>query len=288
MSTITQSFSQFLEELEPTEYHIDTLIPARKKSVIENLEEKFPSSSDMPFLRADLMGSAKKGTIIRPIDDIDVLAIFSNEKDAYQKYQWDSKNFLYRIRQAYSGVSIQQVGARGQAVRVFFQTGGHVDVAPVFYSGGDDYLLPSGNGSWIKTSPFKANDWFTKRNQELDYHLKPLVRLLKKWNREHSSRLSSFHLETMAATIFSRLNSNRRTALRDFFDWASGYIIVQDPGGHSGDLSGYLTWSTKQDLLQSFATSRNRCKRAIQAEDLNDVVEARRLWRIVLGEDFPS
>ncbi|WP_410651913.1 SMODS domain-containing nucleotidyltransferase [Amycolatopsis sp. cmx-4-54] len=288
MSTISQSFASFIETIEPTKYHLETLIPARKKSAIENLEETFPAGSSMPFMHASLMGSAEKKTIVRPIDDIDVLAVFSNEKDAYYKYQFDSKNFLYRIRQAYDGVSTQQVGARGQAVRVFFQSGGHVDVAPVFPGGGDDYLLPSGNGGWITTSPFKANRWFTGRNQDLGNNLRPLVRLLKKWNREHSSRLSSFHLETMAATVFTKLGSDRRTALKNFFEWAPSFLVVQDPGGHSGDLSSYLTWSSRQDVIRSFEAAKNRCEKAIEAESVANLSEARRLWRIVLGEDFPG
>lgn len=114
------------------------------------------------------MNSGSRDTVIRPIDDIDVLAVFSNENGVWEnKYRWDSKSFLYRIRNAYNGVEIHQVGARGQAVRVFFERGGHVDVAPVFMESDQDFWLPSGDGRWIKTSPFKANKWFTDKNAEL-------------------------------------------------------------------------------------------------------------------------
>lgn len=51
-----------------------------------------------------------------------------------------------RITGSYNGLETAQVGARGQAVRVFFQTGGHVDVAPVFSYGSDIYVLPNGSG----------------------------------------------------------------------------------------------------------------------------------------------
>jgi SMODS domain-containing protein len=178
----------------------------------------FRATSDLPFHQGRLIGSASKGTIVRPLDDIDVLAIFSNEKNAWNRYRNNSQEFLYRIRRAYDGVQTIQVGARGQAVRVFFQTGGHVDVAPVFISSTDAYLLPSGDGSWILTSPFVANTWFTNKNTELGHNLAPLVRLLKKWNIAHSKRLRSFHIETIAGHTFSSLSSNRRTGLQKFFE----------------------------------------------------------------------
>src|SRR4051794_12364255 len=110
MATTAGAFAQFLEDISPTEYHWKTLIPARQASVVENLTSSFPSTSDLPFLRTHLMGSAQKKTIIRPIDDIDVMAVFSNGNGAWNKYRRASRDFLYRIRNAYDGCLIQQVG----------------------------------------------------------------------------------------------------------------------------------------------------------------------------------
>ena len=130
-----------------------------------------------------------------------------------------SRDFLYRIRNAYNGCLTQQVGARGQAVRVLFQAGGHVDVAPMFWEGGDDSWLPDGSNGWLKAAPLKANDWFAQENADLSYNLAPMVRLLKQWNLSHSKRFRSFHLETMAANSFSKLGTSYRDALAKFFEW---------------------------------------------------------------------
>jgi hypothetical protein len=286
--TTNQAFAQFMEDISITDYQKTSIVQARKKTVIENLTAAFPMTSDLPFHEGRLIGSASKGTIIRPLDDIDVLAIFSNENGIWEKYKWDSQSFLYRIRRAYDGLEIAQVGARGQAIRVFFQTGGHVDVAPVFMQSSDVYHLPSGDGSWILTSPFVANQWFFDKNASMGYNLAPLVRLLKKWNATHSKRLRSFHLETMAGQTFSGLSSNHRTALQKFFQWAGAYIDVSDPGGQSGTLSGYLTWTARDEVRRSFSTAEDQATRAIAAEEAGDHEEAKRLWRIVLGSSFPS
>lgn len=286
--TTSEAMAAFLESITVTDYQKTSIIEARKKAVIENLTEAFPAASDLPFSGAILMGSAAKRTIVRPMDDIDVLAVFSNANDAWSKYRWDSQSFLYRIRRAYDGTETAQVGARGQAIRIFFQTGGHVDVAPVFSHGNDVYGLPKGDRGWINTAPTVANAWFAKKNAGLDYHLAPLVRLLKKWNSAHSKRLRSFHLETVAANTFSTLGSNRQSGLAHFFEWAPSHLDANDPGGQSGSLSSYLSWTARQEVLQSFAVAADRAAKAREAEARGDHEEAKRLWRIILGSTFPS
>jgi hypothetical protein len=286
--TTYQAFEQFMTDITITDYQKTSIVEGRRKSVIENLTAAFPSSSDLPFHEGRLIGSASKGTIVRPLDDIDVLAVFSNANDAWSKYHGDSQGFLYRIKRAYDGVETAQVGARGQAIRVFFKTGGHVDVAPVFLKATDVYHLPSGDGSWILTSPFVANTWFAGKNADLSYNLAPLVRLLKKWNSAHSKRLRSFHLETMAGHTFGSLSTNRRTGLQKFFEWAGGHLDVNDPGGQSGLLSGYLSWTAREEVRKSFDTAEDRATKALAAEESGDHEEAKRLWRIVLGSSFPN
>ncbi|MCW2539792.1 MAG: hypothetical protein JWN95_1517 [Frankiales bacterium] len=287
--TTAQAFTDFMEAITITEYQKTSIVGGRKAGIARDLGEAFPASSDLPLVEVRLMGSAAKGTIIRPIDDVDVVAIFSNVKDAWRdKYQYDSQAFLYRIKRAYDGYSVAQVGARGQAVRVFYDGGGHVDVAPVFIKGDGVYHLPSGTGGWILTAPFIANDWFAGRNRDLDYHLAPLVRMLKKWNLAHSKRLQSFHLETIAAHTFSSVSGNRRVGLQKFFEWGGTHLSVKDPGEQSGQLNDYLSWQDEQEIKTSFVAASNRALRAIEAEASGDHDEAKRLWRIILGSSFPS
>jgi hypothetical protein len=171
---------------------------------------------------------------------------------------------------------------------VFYDAGGHVDVAPVFSQGNGVYHLPDGTGGWLLTAPTVANDWFAEQNRPLSYQLAPLVRLLKAWNRAHSKRMRSFHLETVAASIFSSLGSNHRDALQKFFEWAPNNLYVNDPGGHSGDLSSYLTWNTRPELLNALSSAADRAKKANEAEARGEHEEAKRLWRIILGSSFPN
>ena len=82
----------------------------------------------MELLSTKIIGSADRGTLIRPIGDIDVLAVF--EDAAFYNYRNDSRKFLYRVRDALNEYSVKVVGARGQAVRLFYDQPPNVEHCP--------------------------------------------------------------------------------------------------------------------------------------------------------------
>jgi hypothetical protein len=127
----------------------------------------------------------------------------------------------------------------------------------------------------------------SEQNAALGYNLKPLIRLLKRWNRVHSAHLRSFHLEVMVAETFATLGSNRRTASQKFFEYAGRHISGNDPAGYSGDLSSYMTWYSKVQFRSLLDSSSRRAKKAIEAEESGNPAEATRLWRIIYGQEFP-
>ena len=56
----------------------------------------------------------------------------------------------------------------------------------------------------MTTDPDEHAWWMSEQNGALGGNLKPLIRMLKRWNREHSSHLRSFHLEVMVADVTSQ------------------------------------------------------------------------------------
>lgn len=284
--TISEAFNAYVTAIAPTSTQWQT-VQTRFNSAQSLLAGEF-AATDMPLHRIALMGSAAKKTIIRPIDDVDAMAVFANAPDIYKKYKLNSQNFLYRVRDALADKKVKTVGSRGQAVRLFYVDGGHVDIAPVLTASGGGFLLPAGDGTWIRTDPEACTKWLNGRDDQHLSNLKPLVQLLKKWNRAHSSRMRSFHLETVAASTFKTMSSNQRVNMLVFFSHASKWLAVEDPAGHSGVLDSYLTANARRDLLGSFASSQMRVTSAIEAEVAGNHEEATRLWKIVLGADFPS
>lgn len=286
--TTAQAFDYFRDnQLLPTTAQRADVTYKRTKTE-EYLKSAFPNTSSMPLKRLVLIGSCDRGTHIQPVSDVDVLAVFLNKDNIFEAYRSGSGAFLQRIRAALgASTTIKHIGARGQAVRLFYTSGAHVDIAPVFGWSGGGYALPSGSDGWITTDPEAQAKWLAQRKTDVGDNLSCLIRFAKRWNEVHSSRLESYHLEVVIATMFSSVGVNTREALRMFFERGMGWLSVSDPAGHSGDLSTYLTDASRAALRSRMAQAAARAASAVDAESRGDHEEAKRLWRIELGNGFP-
>jgi predicted nucleotidyltransferase len=285
--TTAQAFDSFVATISLTEAQ-KTEVANKRTKTEEYLRAAFPTTSNMPLKRVILIGSADRNTLIRPLDDVDVMAEFTNKDRIFETYRYQSGQLLQRIRTALQAhTSIEQIGARGQAVRLFYKNGAHVDIAPVFAYSTGGFLLPSGDGGWITTDPEKQAKWMAGRRAAVGSNLTRVVKLLKRWNRVHSSRFSSYHLEVMIATMFSQVDTNSRKALKFFFEHASNYLDVSDPAGHSGSLSTYLTADARARINSRLADANIRAVSALASEAAGNHAEAKRLWKIELGDEFP-
>jgi hypothetical protein len=288
--TAAQAFDSFVMKISPTDDQRQDI--TKKRNATENyLREAFPPSSTLPLKRVILIGSADRRSIVRPVNDVDVLAEFIDKDRIFDRqYRRDSGAFLQRIRTALNArSSIKKIGARGQAVRLFYVNGAHVDIAPVFkWDNTSGYGLPSGHAGWMTTDPEAQATWFSQRRTLTGSNLTPMCQLVRRWNGVHSHRFESFHLEVMVASMFKTIGSNYATAMRCFFESAPQWIGVSDPAGHSGRLDDYLTQETLRAINSRFVEALHRSKKAIAAEGRGDHAEAKRLWRIELGDEFPA
>ncbi len=64
------------------------------------------------------------------------------------------------------------------------------------------YYIPDGRGSWMSTSPNNFNKQLTEANDNNNYKIKPVVRLVKYWNIAKNQRdLPSFEMEQKIADL---------------------------------------------------------------------------------------
>lgn len=285
---VSLAFDEFSTRIQLTENQSSTL-NARFNIVKGLLEKSFPPTDSTPVSGVYLMGSAARNTVIRPFRDLDVFATFTNKEAVFENFRSDSQKFLYRVRERVgSNTSVIKVGARGQAVRLFYSDGIHVDIAPAFRWNSVGYGLPSGNGTWLTTNPLAQTAWAKELNKNSNELFSRRVRMLKRWNFEHSSLFSSWHLEVLVQKILPSLTQNSREDLNNFFRLAIDHIGVQDPDGFGGDLSQTLSrekFSLIRDLL---VTSADRSRKALGTESRGNNKECFRLWRVLLGDEFPS
>lgn len=286
MTTTAQAFANFIARISLTDTQ-KAEVTAKRSKTDSYLREAFPESSTMPIKRVILIGSADRGTLIRPLDDIDVMAQFTNKDNIFQQYRTNSGAFLQRIRTALQAkTSIASIGARGQAVRLFYTSGAHVDIAPVFKWSTGGFGLPNGTGGWTTTDPEVQATWMAGRRSILGSHLTPMVKMAKRWNRVHSNRLSSYQVEVMTATMFTKIGGNYRNAMKCWFEWAPNYLDVQDPAGHGGSLGVSMTTASKAAIRSRLAEAKTRATSAIAYEDAGNHAEAKRLWKIEFGDEF--
>lgn len=264
------------------------LLTNRQAAIYRQLTVAFGRSSNMRLLRLARIGSTDRGTVIRPPTDLDLMAVFDADQ-VWNTYRNDSRLCLYRVRAALARYGrVEVVGARGQAARLFYVGGAQADVAPMFVAKGGGFLLPDGRGGWLLTDPDVHRQWARQRDAALNFRMKPMVRMLKAWNRAHSLRLASFHLEVMVGSLFASMSNSSRRNTQLFFRGAPRFLRVEDPAGYSGDLSAGISSQQRQTVLRSFRLAADRATRAIDAERRGDYREAIRLWRITYGASFPA
>ncbi len=286
-TTVAQAFNEFKDKIKLTSSQEET-VRNRRQTAHNYLASHFDSTSTMPLLRTTLIGSAQRDTIIRPLDDIDILAVFENKEHIFETYRNDSFAFINRVRNALNQYEVQLVGTRGQAVRLFYQNRPHVDIAPVFKWSTGGYGLPDGSGGWITTDPDFHLQWINTKNQELNYRLNPIIRMIKRWNNTYETKLKSFHLEMMVANTFTSLGNDSREALEMFFDSAPSLMRTIDPSGRGGDLSVYLTATNRQLITNRFNRYKNKCAEANRLEINGNHRDSIEKWREIFGNDFPT
>lgn len=214
-------------------------------------------------------GSFARKTKIRPLDDIDLLALLigkgttaekANNADPYEYWlrikdddaalapfddgcgYVSSIKVLNQLKKSLSNVgsySKAEIKRNQQAVVLnltsytwVFDIVAAVPIRSYYSDSTDFYLIPDGSGDWIKTDPRKDTAYVTKVNQQHDGWILPTIRLLKFWNqRTHKPRLSSYYFETLVLRTFDYASKieSLPKALRYFFNYCPLYLDLACP-----------------------------------------------------------
>jgi hypothetical protein len=118
-----------------------------------------------------------------------------------------------------------------------------------------------------------------------------MIKIIKWWNKEHSSYMQSYHIEVLALRIFTGTFSNYAWHIYQFFkdayDLTSNHLWYE-----ISYADAYLTYSNRQEVLKRLRTARDKASAAWWAEcDTNpkrDIQEAMRLWVQIFGDEFPA
>lgn len=268
-------------------------------------------------------GSFARRTKVRPIDDIDIM-IGLNGHLLYWEDNYDYKNcsihlksdvqtsglwkdclnedkslnstkLLNKFKDALINISHYEsasIHRRQQAITLKLSSyEWNFDLVPCFHTTSGVYLIPNGNGGWMKTNPEKDQELVTSINQEHNGKFLELVRLVKYWNSKAFDRKanieSSYLLEVMLANYYSS-----REYVYDIefeFEKSLKYLrknisnTVDDPKDIEGDLNNLSKEEKKNLVLRIDNDLKN-------IEDAKKVSAAQSFeyWKKVLGNEFPN
>ncbi len=245
------------------------------------------------------VGSLWKGTAIYRHSDLDLLAVVSRDDARWGGGYVASSTLLGHVRDELRDrfPATSDIRRDGQAVSVVFGGGGPgVDVVPGLFDrpvdgGYPSYLVPDGDGGWLRTSPDRQKRYFDDEDASCGGKLRRVVQLTKWWAqaRARAIPLLSYHLETLLAwSGVARGARAYSVVARDAFGILAlrEDTAINDPLGISGRIPAAKTDAQRGDLARAVAYAWGHARAAVAAEEDGDLVEAVRQWRIVF-ESFP-
>lgn len=284
-TTIALGFAKFQDNLQITDLQ-EATVTVRQKNVRDAV------ARELTVLDSFVTGSYRRDTLIAPLSkaDIDIFVILDPSYYSADGYA----NLLDRVKRVVKTTypTTPEISRNGQAVTVSF-TDFKVDVVPAFYRQGGGYFIPdSVMRGWIATDPTQHVTLWNQANIVHLQQLVPVIRMIKQWNRAHSSLLRSFHLETMVLQILNNVTiSDLPSAARFVFDKArvASKYVVNDPAGYGGNIASYLDSREKVDAVATrFETAYVQAVEAERLATSNQIPQAFAKWRTVFGDSFPA
>ena len=241
--------------------------------------------------RAFTIGSYRRGTLIRPERDIDLLAplSYATYKD---RYDGDSRAFLYFVRDKFNErYAKTKVSARQVAVVLDF-TVISTDVVPAFKRNGGGFFIPNGKKGWSATNPQYHTRLINDRDAALNNRLKPLIRLMKFWNIQNGGHLRSFHVELMILRMWQSVSSLPvyANAVMQSIGAMRGWLKSEfpDPWEGGGTIDGYLSSEARAKVIRMLD---HDAKASAEAEDYRKaekVEKAFERWAVIFHHEFPA
>ncbi len=173
------------------------------------------------------------------------------------------------------------------------------DIVPCFYTseemitGRCYYLIPDGDGNWMKTDPRIEQNFIMNLNRFHGGVVLDVVRLIKYWNRRPTMpSIPSYMLECLALGYFNEIQ-RIDYGLPYHFTAALHYIrdkvmgSIPDPKGIEGDINK-LEFVDRLKIHDRVVQDASRALSALTDESNGNSRNSISTWRLVFGDNFPK
>lgn len=277
--TLLQSIDTLIDNITVTDRQEENI-----KNSLSNIEGHLKTKDNGLYVDETFTnGSWERDTIIRPLNDIDLFAVLNREKWQDEHGNLPSpQSVLTKMKTYLNGLSdYKDKVCQDRPCVTIKLSDKNFDVLPSFSQLGGGYMIPAYDLSgWTFSDPEQLTKDLNDTHKQKNYKLKPVIKVIKHWNREFNGKLiPSYHVEEAAINMF-KLNSftNYEAAIRLWFQNAE-----------------YNLYSHKFKSNDQYLTALNRIKKVkdklIDAKkfyDEDEEDEATQIWKDVFGKEFPS
>ena len=329
VKTVEAAFEKFLKdyvnldkvETDRARKSRDWLVNQQIK-IFPDKEETFPNLYNEKSI---YFGSFARKTIIKELDDIDIMIALSAENGSYVEYLdkveiiveenanmlrklcFDNSNklnsrkvinkfieLLNKIPQyEYSEIKRNQEAATLKLSSYKW----NFDIVPCFFTkkdlnGDTRYLIPDGNGNWKKTDPRIEKSIISELNQINDGKLLDVIRVIKYWNRNSMApTVSSYLLEVIILNYYqdnNKLNQNISLEIPNVLDHIQKtiYNMIFSPDNPGVNINN-LTQEEKDKISRKAIEHFEISQNAINFAASFKYEKAINEWRKVFGKNFP-
>lgn len=328
--TVWGAFDQFRKEKVDLDPEVTKTARASRDYLFEQLRKLAGKVSGFPPLTGSFQdfGSFARKTKIRPLNDIDFLALMNgrgttatpSSSDPYtywlkitksdaplasfpDSYGYvNSTSILYKIRDSLRSLNSYrkaELKKNMQAVVLnLLSYDWSFDIVPAVpvsdgHEGTVHYLIPNGRGDWIATDPRIDAANATRVNQSHANKFLPTVRLLKYWNRRtHKPALQPYYFETLAISVFRYASSitDFPSAVKHFFHNCPTYLwsSCPDPKSLGPALDADISYETKKKVADAMSEAAQFADWAQMYNAQENSEKAIYWWGRIFGPEFPS
>jgi hypothetical protein len=291
-TTTKESFKEFASNINITDRQ-EGVVANCKANVIAKIKAKLQLHGD----EARVIGSWDRDTLTRYLSegDVDVMVILHYDANK----GWNTAEGTARVLQRFKEILDEAYPKTPCGVDRNCVTMGlsefRLDVVPAFQLHSGGYTIPDTyRKQWIGTDPVKFAALMTQVNKNMDGCFKPLIKMVKAWNRDVGKPLRGFHMECI---LYERYKSYSQSYSYDsmicrFFEALPEYLKYPCYDPVTGDqVDAYLGPNVLGMIRQRVVAKANKAA-TLALEAFNDEakypITAIGEWKELLGEFFPA
>jgi hypothetical protein len=290
--TVKESFKEFASNVNITDRQ-ETAVANCKANVIAKIKAKLQLHNQ----EARVIGSWDRDTLIRYLSegDVDVMVVLHYTANK----GWDTADGTVQVLQRFKNILDEaypktpcEVDRNCVTMKL---SEFRLDVVPAFSINTGNYQIPDTyRKGWILTNPVTFSERMTEINKKMDGCFKPLVKMVKAWNREIGKPLRGFHLEYILYDRYKTYTQSYTysSMLCRLFEALPGYLSAACYDPFTGDrVDGYLGENVQGSERQRVIAKAEKAARAAR-EALDDETKYPSVaigeWKDMFGEFFPA